>query len=45
MRIAVCAPQVPFERGGTEILAETLAHELRDREHDVDVVTLPFKCY
>jgi glycosyltransferase involved in cell wall biosynthesis len=45
MRIAVCAPQVPFERGGTEILAETLAHELRNREHEVDVVTLPFKWY
>jgi glycosyltransferase involved in cell wall biosynthesis len=45
MRIAVCAPQVPFERGGTEILAETLADELREREHDVAVVTLPFKWY
>jgi glycosyltransferase involved in cell wall biosynthesis len=45
MRIAVCAPQVPFERGGTEILAETLAEQLRKREHEVDLVRIPFKWY
>jgi glycosyltransferase involved in cell wall biosynthesis len=45
MRIAVCAPQVPFERGGTEILAETLAQQLRERDHDVELVRLPFKWY
>jgi glycosyltransferase involved in cell wall biosynthesis len=45
MRIAVCAPKVPFERGGTEILAETLAMELRGRGHEVDNVTIPFKWY
>lgn len=45
MRIAVCAPQVPFERGGAEILAERLAHELRERGHEVDLVTVPFKWY
>jgi glycosyltransferase involved in cell wall biosynthesis len=45
MRIAVCAPQVPFERGGTEILAETLAEQLRSRGHDVDDVRIPFKWY
>jgi glycosyltransferase involved in cell wall biosynthesis len=45
MRIAVCAPQVPFERGGTEILAETLAQELRNRGHEVEAVRIPFKWY
>jgi glycosyltransferase involved in cell wall biosynthesis len=45
MRIAVCAPQVPFERGGTEILAETLVRELRDRGHEVEDVKIPFKWY
>jgi glycosyltransferase involved in cell wall biosynthesis len=45
MRIAVCAPQVPFERGGTEILAETLTEELRRRDHEVELVRIPFKWY
>jgi glycosyltransferase involved in cell wall biosynthesis len=45
MRIAVCAPQVPFERGGTEILVETLTDQLRRREHDVELVKVPFKWY
>jgi glycosyltransferase involved in cell wall biosynthesis len=45
MRIAVCAPQVPFERGGTEILVETLADQLRSRDHEVDLVKIPFKWY
>jgi glycosyltransferase involved in cell wall biosynthesis len=45
MRIAVCAPQVPFERGGTEILVEDLVSALRERAHDVELVTVPFKWY
>jgi glycosyltransferase involved in cell wall biosynthesis len=45
MRIAVCAPQVPFERGGTEILAESLVGELRRRGHEVEDVKIPFKWY
>jgi glycosyltransferase involved in cell wall biosynthesis len=45
MRIAVCMPQVPFERGGTEILVESLADQLRDREHEVELVRVPFKWY
>jgi len=42
MRIAVCAPQVPFVRGGAEIMAETLVGELRRREHEAELVTVPF---
>ncbi len=45
MRIAVCRPQVPFERGGAEIFTDQLVVELRNREHEADVVTLPFKWY
>jgi glycosyltransferase involved in cell wall biosynthesis len=45
LRIAVCNPQVPFERGGAEILAETLTAELRARGHTADLVTIPFKWY
>ena len=45
MRIAVCAPQVPFERGGTEILVDTLTDELRSRDHEVELVKIPFKWY
>jgi glycosyltransferase involved in cell wall biosynthesis len=45
MRIAVCAPQIPFERGGTEILAETLANQLRRRGHEVELIRIPFKWY
>ena len=45
MRIAVCAPQVPFERGGAEIFADDLVAELRAREHDVALVTVPYKWY
>jgi len=45
MRIAVCAPQALFERGGTEILAETLVEQLRSRDHEVELVRIPFKWY
>jgi glycosyltransferase involved in cell wall biosynthesis len=45
MRIAVCAPQVPFIRGGAEIVSERLVEELRERDHDVELVTVPFKWY
>jgi glycosyltransferase involved in cell wall biosynthesis len=45
MRIAVCAPQVPFERGGTEIVVESLVDELRRRDHEVEHVRIPFKWY
>jgi glycosyltransferase involved in cell wall biosynthesis len=45
MRIVVCSPQVPFARGGAEILAEQLTDELRARDHQADLVTLPFKWY
>jgi glycosyltransferase involved in cell wall biosynthesis len=45
MRIAVCAPQIPFERGGTEILVETLTEQLQSRDHEVELIRIPFKWY
>ena len=45
MRIAVCTPQVPFIRGGAEIVSERLVAELRKRGHQADLVTMPFKWY
>jgi glycosyltransferase involved in cell wall biosynthesis len=43
--IAVCAPQVPFERGGAEIFADDLVAELRARDHEAELVTVPYKWY
>jgi glycosyltransferase involved in cell wall biosynthesis len=45
VRIAVCAPQVPFARGGAEIFADDLVAELRERGHEADLVTVPYKWY
>ena len=45
MRIAVCAPQVPFVRGGAELMADDLVAALRKRGHEADLVTIPFKWY
>jgi glycosyltransferase involved in cell wall biosynthesis len=45
VRIAVCAPQVPFTRGGAEIFADDLVAELRARGHETDLVTVPYKWY
>jgi glycosyltransferase involved in cell wall biosynthesis len=45
MRLAVCMPQVPFERGGTEVFADGLVQALRDAGHEAELVTVPFKWY
>jgi glycosyltransferase involved in cell wall biosynthesis len=41
-RILICSAQVPFTRGGAELLVEGLRDALRARGHLVDVVALPF---
>jgi glycosyltransferase involved in cell wall biosynthesis len=38
-------PQVPFERGGTEIFADGLVQALCDEGHEAELVTIPFKWY
>jgi glycosyltransferase involved in cell wall biosynthesis len=45
VRIAVCAPQVPFVRGGAEIVADALVERLRERGHTAELVTIPYKWY
>jgi glycosyltransferase involved in cell wall biosynthesis len=45
MRVAVCAPQVPFVRGGAELMADDLVAALRERDHEAELVTIPFKWY
>jgi len=45
VRLAVCLPQVPFERGGAEIFADDLVAQLASRGHEADLVTVPYKWY
>jgi glycosyltransferase involved in cell wall biosynthesis len=45
VRIAVCRPQVPFSYGGAEIFCDRLVGELRQRDHEAELVTVPFKWY
>lgn len=45
MRVVVAAPQVPFVRGGAELMAEDLVSALRERGHEADLVSVPFKWY
>jgi glycosyltransferase involved in cell wall biosynthesis len=45
MRIAVCTAQVPFARGGTEIFVDDLVAQLRQRGHEAELVTVPYKWY
>jgi glycosyltransferase involved in cell wall biosynthesis len=45
VRIAVCRPQVPFVYGGAELMADDLVAALRDRGHEAETVSVPFKWY
>jgi len=45
VRIAVCAPQVPFVHGGAEVMADDLVSAFRARGHETELVTIPFKWY
>ncbi len=38
-------PQVPFERGGTEIFADGLVQALLAHGHEAELVTIPYKWY
>ena len=42
MRVALVDSQVAFFHGGAEMLADNLAHAVRELGHDVEVVRLPF---
>jgi glycosyltransferase involved in cell wall biosynthesis len=43
MRIAVASVQVPFIRGGAEILADQLVTALRKQGHSVELILIPFR--
>jgi glycosyltransferase involved in cell wall biosynthesis len=45
MRVLIATVQVPFVRGGAEILAEQLRHALLEAGHDAEIVAIPFKWY
>lgn len=45
MRIVIATVQVPFIRGGAEYLAENLAFELRERGHQAEIISIPFRWY
>jgi glycosyltransferase involved in cell wall biosynthesis len=45
MRIVIATAQVPFIRGGAEMLAEGLVHALRSQGHEAEIVAIPFKWY
>lgn len=45
MRIAVCTAQIPFVRGGAEVLADALVAQLRQRGHQVELIRVPFRWY
>jgi glycosyltransferase involved in cell wall biosynthesis len=45
MRILIATVQVPFVRGGAEILAEGLSQAMHAQGHDVEIVAVPFKWY
>jgi glycosyltransferase involved in cell wall biosynthesis len=45
VRIAVAYPQVVFARGGTEVLVDGLVAALRERGHEAELVSIPFKWY
>src|SRR5262249_26246762 len=45
LRLLVCRPQVPFVRGGAELVTDDLVRELCARAHEVETVAIPFKWY
>ena len=45
MHILICNAQVPFVRGGAEMLAENLLREVRAAGHEAEIISVPFKWY
>lgn len=44
-KVAVLHAQVPFSRGGAELLVEVLIKELKIRGFDSELITMPYKWY
>jgi glycosyltransferase involved in cell wall biosynthesis len=45
LRVIIATVQVPFVRGGAEVLAEGLRDAILAQGHAVEIVTIPFKWY
>ncbi len=45
MRVGIATVQVPFVRGGAELLAEGLLGALREAGHRAEIISMPFKWY
>ncbi len=45
MNIVVCHSQIPYVRGGNEVLVDGLLEALREAGHRVELIALPFKWY
>ncbi len=45
MRVGLLTVQVPFVRGGAEMLAESLAREIRRAGHQAEIIGIPFRWY
>ncbi len=45
MRVGIATVQVPFVRGGAELLAESLQTALREAGHQAEIIAIPFKWY
>lgn len=44
-KVAICHSQVPFVKGGAELLVQSLHIELNKRNYSAEIITLPFKWY
>ena len=42
MKVAIATVQVPFIRGGAELMTENLCHNLKAKGHQVEVISIPF---
>ncbi|MCK9467347.1 MAG: glycosyltransferase family 4 protein [Candidatus Absconditabacterales bacterium] len=45
MKIVIFSVQIPFIKGGAEYLVDMLYEQLKKRNHEVEIVTIPFKWY
>lgn len=43
MNVLICAAQIPYARGGAELLAEGLCDALKQQGHRAEMVALPFQ--
>lgn len=44
-KIAVLHAQIPFVRGGAELMVESLVKQLKQRGFEADLISMPFKWY